>query len=63
MSDAHRKMLTLWVINTRTRSLGDMMAQEDTAVHLQTMEWFAAEASDGVRRIFGPYLSFANWRA
>lgn len=53
---------SLWSIQQATAQNNNVMPQAHVQAHLELMQWFADEASDGVRARFGAYLNFEEWR-
>ncbi|KWD57257.1 hypothetical protein WL68_02715 [Burkholderia cepacia] len=53
---------SLWSINNAVARNNDVMPEEHAQEHLELMKWFAGEALHGVRKRFGEYLNFEEWR-
>ncbi|MEX8519503.1 MAG: hypothetical protein AB3X44_13415 [Leptothrix sp. (in: b-proteobacteria)] len=56
------KRIELWAIHSKTKSSCDVMAAEDVERHTELMKWFYAEASEGIRRVFAPWLDLKDWK-
>jgi hypothetical protein len=62
LKEISSKKSELWMIHSRTKASGDVMAPGDIQRHTKLMKWFCAEASTGAKEVFGPWLNFKNWK-
>jgi len=63
LREIHLKAVELYMLQERTRQNNDVVQVADVAAQLVLQQWFLAEASDGVRAKFGPFLDFEKWRS
>jgi hypothetical protein len=61
MKDISSKRTTLWSMNLKSKSRGDVMHPDDIEDHTALLNWFVQEASEGAKKKFAPYLNFSNW--
>jgi hypothetical protein len=62
MRTVSRHATELAAIGARARGRGDVIAPEDIPRDTELHNWFFQEASVGVKKIFGKYLDFSEWR-
>ena len=62
MREASKKVTELRIIEVRTTNSNNIVPPELIERRLDLEKWFLKEASEGVKRVFGPYLEFQKWK-
>ena len=62
LNEAAEKWAHYQAITIITRGNNDILRQADIEPQTKLQKWFSEEASVGVKKRFGKYLSFEKWR-
>lgn len=62
MEEVGHKNTEFWLLHTKTVSLYSEMSADESSKYLELHGWFINEANIGVKKVFGKYLDFSNWK-